>query len=139
RTVPLPYLDADLCNYVLGISSSAGRIQEIHKRLVFVRPYGAHRTKLAYHALFAESVARIASRFMPHQGADETHLRAAQWFEPAGLLAEAAAQAVLAGAWDRAEPIIRDICRPLIDSAHSRSAWYWLRKLPENRLLGDPE
>lgn len=139
RTASLPELTPDLCNAVLGIETSAGLLDEVSKRLVFVRPAGTTGEALTYHALLAESAGRIADRTWPVSDQRERHRRAALWYEGRGDLEAAVDQAVAAADWDLAERCVRPLARALMDRDSHHSRLHWLGKLPEDRVLADPD
>ena len=139
RTANLPELTPQLCDEVLGIETSAALIDEVRRRLVFVRPVDVNGDALAYHALFAESAGRIADRALPVSDRRERLRRAALWYERAGRLEAAIDQAVAAEDWEIAERCIRPLCRELMDRDSHHSRLHWLSKLPEARVLADPD
>jgi LuxR family maltose regulon positive regulatory protein len=138
QTAMLASLHPALCNEVLGIDHSAALLDEISRRLVFVRPGGVG-SGLTYHALFAESVSRIAARRFPASHLLDLHRRAAAWFEQQGNLEAAIDHAVAAKEWDVAVRSARVLCCHLAESDLSHSRLHILRQLPEPLILADPE
>ncbi len=138
RTAILPALTPELCNAVLGIETSARLLDEVRSRLVFARP-ARTGPGVSYHPLFAESAARIADRTWPATDRMERHRRAARWYEAQGQLEAAVEQAVAAEDWEIAERCLRPVCGVLMDSGRPQSRLYWLGKLPEARVLADPQ
>ena len=137
-TVILSELNPELCDEALGIQTSARLLDEVRRRLVFVRPAGSKGEGLTYHALFAESVRDIAARHIPAGVRRERHRRAAQWYADRGNLEAATEHAAQAKDWDMAERFVRPLASSLMDTDRSISRLYWLRKLPIDRILADP-
>jgi LuxR family maltose regulon positive regulatory protein len=138
RTAALPWLEPSLCNAVLESEQGAVLVDEVKRRLVFVRPVDGSKYSLTYHGLFAESVQRIAARQLPVAELREIHLRATAWFEQQGHLEVAADLAIAATDWDSAVRCIRPVCRDLMDRDAHHARLYWLEKLPESVILADP-
>ncbi len=136
RTAMLGELTPDLCNAVLGIETSAGFLDDVCRRLAFARPAGRGEA-VTYHQLFAECVCRIADRQWPAADRLERHRRAALWYESQGRLESAIEQAVAAEDWEIAIRCARPLCQSFMDRDRHQSRLYWLRKLPEDRVLAD--
>jgi LuxR family maltose regulon positive regulatory protein len=138
RTSMFDWLEPDFCNEVLGIDSSAAMLDEISRNLVFVRSYRGTDETVAYHALFAESVSRIAARQLAKADLDSLHQRASIWFQRYGQLETAIEHAIAAGDWILAEDCVRVLCRDLMDRDRQHSRLHWLQKLPESTVMADP-
>jgi len=139
QTAMLGELTADLCDHVLGISTSATILQDVVARLVFVRSTTFERDTLRYHALFAESVNRIAAR---HQSPADVHarqLRATEWFIAHENREAAIDHAIAADAWDLAFAEMHALTVTLGGGQHWHSLLYWLRRFPQELIIADPE
>lgn len=139
RTASLSVLEPKLCDAVLGIERSAALIDELARRLVFVRRDTRSGTGVAYHALFAECVDRIAERMLSVNELYTQHLRAAIWLERHGRCEEALDHAIFCEDWALARRIVRAICAPLWERDLHHTLLHWMEKLPVEQLHSDHE
>lgn len=139
RTAGLGVLDPKLCDAVLGIDSSAALIDELVRRLVFVRRDTRRGIGVSFHSLFAECVERIAERMHSVREVHAQHLRAAIWLEQHGRYEEALDHALVCEDWSLALRIARAICEPLWQRDLHHSLLHWMEKLPLEQLRSDHE
>jgi LuxR family maltose regulon positive regulatory protein len=139
RTASLSVLEPKLCDAVLGINRSAALIDELARRLVFIRRDTRSGMGVAYHALFAECVSRIAERTLSVGDVIAQHLRAAVWLERHGRFEEAFDHALSCEDWVLARRIVRAICEPLWERDLHHSLLHWMEKLPLEQIQPDHE
>lgn len=139
RTVSFRVLEPELCDMALGINNSASLIDELARRLVFVRRDTRSGTGVVYHALFAECVEHIAKRVIPISEISAQHAQAAIWLERHGRLEVALDHAIVSEEWPAALRILRGICDPLWLRDLHHSLLHWMEKLPIEQLRRDHE
>lgn len=139
RTASLRVLEPELCDAVLGISNSASLIDELARRLVFVRRDTRSGMGVAYHALFAECVDHIAKRHIPIGELQEQHMRAAAWLERHERAEVALDHAMFSEDWPAVLRILRKICQPLWDRDLHDSLLHWIERVPIQQLRLDHE
>jgi LuxR family maltose regulon positive regulatory protein len=139
RTASFSVLEPKLCDAVLDTDRSAALIDELARRLVFVRRDTRSGMGVAYHALFAECVSRIAERMLSANELHTQHLRAAVWLEQHERFEEALDHALFCEDWVLARRILRAICEPLWQRDLHHTLLYWMEKLPVEQLRPDHE
>lgn len=139
RTASLRVLEPELCDAVLGIDNSAELIDELARRLVFVRRDSRTGMGVAYHALFSECVEHIAKRFVPVDTLNAQHVQAADWLERRGRPEAALDHAVRSQNWEAALRIVRSICEPLWERDLHHSLLHWIEQLPIEQIRRDHE
>ncbi|MGH2548125.1 MAG: LuxR C-terminal-related transcriptional regulator, partial [Thermomicrobiales bacterium] len=139
RTTSLGTLEPRLCDDTLGITNSAVLINELARRLVFVRRDTRSGIGVAYHALFAECVTRIAERMLPPGELFAQHARAGAWLQRHGQFEEALEHAIAIEDWSLALRALRGICTPLWERDLHHSLLHWMAKLPIEHLRVDHE
>jgi LuxR family maltose regulon positive regulatory protein len=139
RTASLRVLEPELCDAVLGIDNSAEMIDELARRLIFVRRDTRTGLGVAYHALFSECVEHIAKRFIPVDVLNAQHVQAADWLEHRGRPEAALDHAIHSQNWAAALRILRSICEPLWERDLHHSLLHWMEQLPVEQLRLDHE
>jgi LuxR family maltose regulon positive regulatory protein len=105
RTSILRLLSAPLCRAVLDDPRAGELLEEVRRNNLFVTAVDSEGTWLHYHELFADTLRRELERREP-QLVSELHLRAALWFEGAGMPDEAIEHALAAGDGPRAAALL---------------------------------
>jgi LuxR family maltose regulon positive regulatory protein len=139
RTASLGFLDPNFCDAVLGLETSAAMIDELVRRLVFVRRDARAGRSFTYHSLFAECVERIARRSFSASELSADHARAAEWLVRHAEPETALAHVLRAADWPVARQILRTICTPLWERDLHHSLLHWMEKLPIEQIRPDRE
>jgi LuxR family maltose regulon positive regulatory protein len=138
RTASFDSLEPDLCDAVLQIQHGASRIEELRRKLVFLRRDQYPDAPLRYHALFAECVTRIAARRFSSDVKQDLHTRAGNWLESQGRVEMAIEHYLLGDDLSAAIRLTSDLCHALLNQGQFGSILYWLSKLPRETILADP-
>lgn len=132
RTSILEQMCASLCEAVVGDTTMNGAttLEQLERLNLFMVPLDQDRTWYRYHHLFAESLRHILHRTEPDRISDY-HLRAAQWYEQQGWIAEAIQHAISGQSFEYAAHLIEQEIQtsenPRFDAIVLRHA---LNKLP---------
>ncbi|QIR36416.1 LuxR family transcriptional regulator [Tolypothrix sp. PCC 7910] len=133
RTSILEQMCGSLCEAILREDAVNGTetLEELERQNLFVIALDGNRTWYRYHHLFAESLRHILHRIEP-DGGGKYHVRAAQWYEQQGYIADAIQQAISAKACEYAAALIEEEIQtkenPRIDAVFLRNT---LQKLPK--------
>jgi LuxR family maltose regulon positive regulatory protein len=111
KTSILERLCGPLCEAVLGDTGERNDgqaiLQELERRNLFLVPLDEVRHWYRYHHLFADVLNQHLERTMPEQIAD-LHLRASEWFEQRGFMAEAIRHTLMAQDPERAVRLVEE-------------------------------
>ncbi|MCG2783759.1 MAG: LuxR C-terminal-related transcriptional regulator [Anaerolineae bacterium] len=138
RTSILNRLCGPLCDAVLDALPGSGQetLESLEQANLFIIPLDNERRWYRYHHLFADL---LLQRLGNPPDFPELHLRASQWYENHGDLAEAFHHAHVAGDSERAGGLAEAAWPVMADSFQS-AAWVgWVKKLPEMVVLARPE
>ena len=108
-TALIERLDADLCDTVLETSGSGDRLEALEQAGLFIETVDDQRGGYRHHPLFARFL-RAQLRRRPAAEVQRLAIRAADWLELKGWFADAAGQAIEAGAFERAADILDSHC-----------------------------
>jgi LuxR family maltose regulon positive regulatory protein len=137
RAAILGKFTAELCDAAFGCSDSSEMLAELERSNMFVLPL-ERREWFRVHSLFAEfAAARLAS--VEPDAAAELHRRAATWLHSRGLVVEATEHAAAAGDHEVVAGLLRDCHLALIRNGRSRTLLRWVRTLPNNCVIDNPE
>ena len=137
-TAILDRLCGPLCDAVVGraageeragLPSGQATLERLEHANLFVVPLDAERRWYRYHTLFAELL-RLRLRQTHPEGVAALHARASEWYEQAGLLEEAVAQALAGGDAARTARLIEGSAPPLMYRGQYRVVVGWLNELP---------
>ena len=134
RTALIERLDADLCDTVLEISGSAERLERLEQAGLFIEPVDDVRGGYRHHPLFAQFL-RAVLRRRPREEVQRLAIRAADWLELKGWFADAAGQAIEAGAFERAADILDGHCFTAYCNGAGHAFATLMLRLPR-RVLG---
>jgi LuxR family transcriptional regulator, maltose regulon positive regulatory protein len=137
RTAILNRLCGPLCEAVLDASPGSGQIvlESLEQANLFLVPLDDERRWYRYHHLFGDL---LRQRLGSHPELPTFHLRASQWYEENGDLAEAFHHAHAAGDFERAAHL-SELAWPGMEEMFQSTAWLgWVKKLPETVILSRP-
>jgi len=126
---------AELCRELTGRDDSDALLERAEQSNLFLVPLDSERRWYRYHHLFADYLRSQLSE-------DERwalHERAADWFERAGLEAEAIGHALAAGSMGRATRLIERVARPTFEAGELATLLGWLEALPDDRIAASAE
>src|SRR5262249_1624875 len=155
RTSILDRMCGELCDAILGLEPSEHTnvstskpapvrtdysqvaLEELERRNLFVVPLDGERRWYRYHHLFAE-VLRTALQTGAPALITTLHLRAAAWFEQAGLIDEAIPHLLAADAGDQAGALVERQAAPMIERGDLVPLQRWFDQLPGSIVRGRP-
>ena len=137
QTSILDRLSGPLCNAVTGQEQGSPRLESLERGNLFVAPLDDTRHWYRYHHLFADVLHAQLLAEQPVQ-VTKLHLRASEWYEQNGLLAEAVRHALAAGDFARAADLIERAMPALRRSRQEAAALGWIKTLPRERVHGRP-
>ncbi|MBN1965671.1 MAG: hypothetical protein JW910_13555, partial [Anaerolineae bacterium] len=106
RTAILERMNAGLCEAVTGCQDGQGVLTTLHRANIFLVPLDDEGRWFRYHHLFADLLrARLQRQLTPEKVA-ALHLRAADWYEQHGFVAEAIHHALTAGDFERVASLV---------------------------------
>jgi LuxR family maltose regulon positive regulatory protein len=105
-------------------------LEELERANQFLVPLDDDRRWYRYHNLFAELLRDQLLRNVGSQAVADLHLRAAAWFDRAGLVDEALSHALAAGATDLAVAVVERRAALLFERGDLVPLRRWLGRLP---------
>jgi LuxR family maltose regulon positive regulatory protein len=136
QTSILTSMNADLCQAVTEAPTqmeSQQMIEELERANLFVVPLDEERQWYRYHDLFREALLTRLQARQP-QWLPLLHLRAARWYEAAGLMREAVAHA-LAADYPYAANLMEQVAPGFWLNGEAKTVHTWVMGLP-NTVLG---
>lgn len=125
-TAILERFNAPVCDAVIGESGShQPRLEELESLGLFLLPLDRQRRWFRYHGLFRDFLLAELRRQEPELER-ELHLRAATWFEQAGLEEVAVEHLLAAGDVARAAPLIAELSLPAYQSGRVATVSRWM-------------
>ena len=138
QTSILERLSGPLCDAVVGEEGDSQSILEyLEQANLFVVPLDNQRVWYRYHHLFAEMLRAKLRRVFPHL-ITSLHVRAADWCEKHGLIAEAVDHALAARAWERAADWVAQNARDLLAQGQIATVMSWTAALPKDTASSRP-
>lgn len=140
RTAILNRLCGPLCEAVLETSSGSGQtaLESLEQANLFLVPLDNERRWYRYHHLFGDLLRQRLATLPSSVHLEELHLRASQWWEANGDLAEAFYHAHAARDFERTARL-SELAWPGMDAMFQSAAWLgWVKKLPETVILSHP-
>jgi LuxR family maltose regulon positive regulatory protein len=137
RSSILDRLNSDLCDATLGISFSKRILQRLEDTNLFLIPLDDERNWYRYHHLFAD----FLSMCLHDEHCDqipELHLRAADWFEQKGLVAEAISHFIAAEDYANAARVIESNAKGTLERSELAKLMKWVAALPEEYVHQRP-
>lgn len=137
QTSILAQLSAPLCAAVTGHEDAAVLLQQLVQNNLFVVPLDESRTWYRYHRLLAEF---LRSRLNSQQPdiVHDLHLRAAAWYESAGILGQAVDHMLEAGEIERAARLMERAARDPLMRGETGVVLRWYEALPERLVRARP-
>jgi LuxR family maltose regulon positive regulatory protein len=135
RTAALKRFNAELCQAITGNAHSTKILADLERSNLFLIPLDDQRGWYRYHHLFANVLCAGLTTELER----EIHIRAAQWFESQGLLAEAIPYWLTVPQVDEAQRLISILAIDLIKHGELQTLLGWLNAIPEQAVDGNPD
>ncbi len=135
ETAVLNRFTASLCDAVTGRSDSQAVLAELERNHLFLVPLDNQRYWYRYHNLLADSL-RVG---LDKERQAASHRRAAAWFADQRLFPEAIDHAAAAGDTAEVARLIRLAAEPAFQKGQIRQIAAWLKRLPQDLIVQDPE
>ena len=126
---------AALCAELTGRADAGELLARAERANLFVSPLDEERHWFRFHGLFADY---LRSRLSEDEGR-ALHLRAASWFEGAGLAREAIGHLLAAGQDAGAARLIGREARGAFEEGEDATLLRWIEALPRVRVEADPD
>jgi LuxR family transcriptional regulator, maltose regulon positive regulatory protein len=137
ETSVLDSLSGLLCDALTGRNDGQSTLEKLERENLLIVPLDDERSWYRYHYLFAEFLRGRLARERPEQLAP-LHLRASEWYEEAGSVAEAVRHALSAGDYERAARLMERGVGQTWYRGEVVTLLGWLRKLPEGAMRRRP-
>jgi LuxR family maltose regulon positive regulatory protein len=137
RTSVLRRLSGALCDAVLEVEGSVGRLEELARSNLFLVPLDDRREWYRYHQLFGELLRMELASRDPVLVAT-LHRRAVAWYRAAGDVDEAIYHATAAGELGAAGELIAAHWLAYWRRGRGATVGRWLEGLPEEAIAADP-
>ena len=139
QTSILERLSGPLCDAVMGKGSgdSQSILEYLEQVNLFIVPLDNQRVWYRYHRLFAE-VLRVKLRRVFPELIMTLRVRAADWCEKHGFIAEAVNQALAAKDWERVADWVEQNARDLLAHGQISTVMSWTAALPKETVGGTP-
>jgi LuxR family maltose regulon positive regulatory protein len=134
ETSILGSLSGPLCDALTGRNDGQHTLERLERENLLVVPLDDERCWYRYHHLFADF---LRGRLTPERLAP-LHLRASEWYEGSGLVAEAVGHALSAGDHERAARLMERGIGQTWYRGEVVTLLGWLRKLPKETMLRRP-
>ena len=138
RTSILDRLCGPLCEAVLLTAAGSGQatLEYLERANLFIVPLDNERQWYRYHRLFADLLRQRLQQATSDVA--EYHLRASQWYEANGYMAEAFHHAIAAKDFARAADVAERAWQSM-DDTFQTGAWLgWIKQLPEEVIRTRP-
>jgi LuxR family maltose regulon positive regulatory protein len=130
-------LSGPLCDAVTDREDSQTTLTQLEQANLFLVPLDDERRWYRYHHLFADLLRIRLEHTQPEQ-TPTLHLRASEWFEQNGLIAEAVNHALEANDFERVVRLLAGNTLAMIYHGESRTLVSWLEALPDEVLRSQP-
>jgi LuxR family maltose regulon positive regulatory protein len=137
RTAVLDEMSGALCDHVLGLSGSAGRLADVAHRNLFVVPLDRRGEWYRYHRLVAEMLLSELRRREPGEEA-RVHRRAAGWYEEQGQPEKAIRHAIAGGDTVAAARLLNRHAPDFVAAGRVPTVRGWLDALGDDGLMSYP-
>ena len=137
KTSVLDHLTAPLCAAVTGSGDSRTILTQLDQANLFVVPLDDERRWYRYHRLFADLLHSHLEQIQPDQ-VPALHLRASEWYEKNGLVAEAVGHALAAGDIQRVACLVEGNALATIYHGELTTLLGWLDALPQEVVHSRP-
>ncbi len=136
QTSILDRLNGSLCDTVTSRQNSQSMLEYLERANLFVVPLDEERNWYRYHHLFRDLLRHHLRRSRPEQ-IPELHVRAANWYERQGLVAEAVSHALAAPAYSQAMRLIEQVSLTMLYQERG-TLRQWIEALPSEQLKHRP-
>jgi LuxR family transcriptional regulator, maltose regulon positive regulatory protein len=126
---------AELCRELTGRTDADALLERAERANLFIVPLDAERRWYRYHRLFADY---LSSQLGDHERR-ALHELAADYFDRAGLAAEAIDHALAAGSVDRAVRLAEREAQPTFEAGELATLLGWLDALPPERVAANAQ
>jgi LuxR family transcriptional regulator, maltose regulon positive regulatory protein len=137
QTSLLDRLSASLCDAVRGQHDSQAKLGFLEQANLFLVPLDDERRWYRYHHLFADVLRQQLQQTTPTQ-IPILHLRASNWFEQHGLIAEAISHAQAASGSEEAASLIKQHTWTFVLGNQQRALHEQLQGLSEGLIMAHP-
>jgi LuxR family maltose regulon positive regulatory protein len=137
KTSILGRMNGPLCDFVTGGSDSQETLAYLDQANLFLIPLDEERCWYRYHHLFSGLLRSYQEQYRPDR-APELHLKASQWYEEQGLIADAVEHALAAGDLDRVINLVEGNAIVMMDHGQLGTLRGWLDALPNEVVLSRP-
>jgi LuxR family maltose regulon positive regulatory protein len=137
KTSILERLSSPLCDALVEKTDSQDLLERLEQANLFIVPLDQSRLWYRYHHLFSELL-RHRLHALGHPLEVALHLRASQWHQSEGYLAEAIQHALWAKDWDRSAGLIEQAGGDLLKRGELITLIGWCEKLPEAVMASKP-
>lgn len=138
RTSILERLSGSLCGAVTGRDDSQVILAALEQSNLFVFPLDNQRHWYRYHHLFADLLCRRLHDTTDVPDIRRLHLRASEWYEHEGFIAEAVSHALDTSDPQYAAAFIKRHAPTMLDRSETLLALHWLQALPEELIRACP-
>ena len=138
QTSILKRLNVDLCEAVTGSEQGQLILQTLLNENLFVISLDDEGKWYRYHNLFADLLQARLQRSLSKEQVNMLHQRAAEWYEQAGMIAEAIEHALAAQDHQRVLRMVEDNALQIILQAHVRTVEGWFGAIPIEFLEKSP-
>ncbi len=136
RSALLDRFSPELCNAALQRADSREMLRRVEAANLFLVPLDEHRSWFRYHHLLAD----ILPEDLPPKECEAILHRAAHWLaDHGGDPGEAIQYAQASGDTDLAARLVRQAALPTMEKGQIERVLAWLKALPEETLLAEPE
>ena len=138
QTSILERLNADLCQAVTGLPEAREFIITIQRKNLFLVPLDEEGNWYRYHHLFADLLRARLGQSHPIEAVRNLNLRAACWYEAAGMESEAITHALAAGNPGYAVRLVERTAMSMLMRANFKTVEGWLASLPPLAINDSP-
>jgi len=137
KTSILEHLSGSLCEAMTDNVNSHRLLENLEQSNLFIVPLDPAGLWYRYHHLFSDLL-RHRLRELGQPLVDSLHLRASQWYEAEGYLAEAIQHAIEAKDWERSAGLIEKASEAYLKRGELITLIGWCEKLPQGVVAARP-
>jgi len=138
QTAILERLNADLCEAVTGCANGQATLLDLYRANLFVVSLDDEGNWYRYHQLFSDLLRSHLQRSMPKETIYALHQRAADWYEQAGMPAEAIEHALAAKDESHVVRLAENFALATILQARLNTVERWLQAIPVDAVEKSP-